>query len=93
MKNVCMFAALSEISDGHNFDGTTWLYRQHPQQVTRTQHTEDLSAASRRFALQRAKATRLTGLTFSGQGQFGFDQNSHDVSVGPAAKVGHRPIP
>ena len=92
-EDVSMFAALSEISDGHNFDGITWLYRQHPHQVTRTQHTEHISAASRRFAVQRAKAIRLSGLTFGAQGQFSFDQNSHDVNVGPAAKVGHRPIP
>lgn len=91
-EDVSMFAALSEISDGHNFDGITWLYRQHPRQVTRTQHTEHLSAASRRFALQRAKAIRLTGLKFRSRDQFAFGRDSHDVRVGPAAKVGHRPI-
>ena len=30
-----MFAALSELSDGYHSDELTWLYRQHPGQVTR----------------------------------------------------------
>lgn len=91
-EDIGMFAALSEISNGHNFDGVTWLYRQHHQQVTRTQHTEHLSAACRRFALQRAKAVRLSDLHFGSQGAIAYGQSAHEVHVGPAAKVGNRPI-
>lgn len=91
-EDISMFAALSEISDGYNFDGVTWLYRQHPQQVTRTQHTEHLSVACRRFALQRAKAVRVTGLNFGSREQFVVGNGTYNVQVGPAAKVGHRPL-
>jgi glycosyltransferase involved in cell wall biosynthesis len=83
-EDLGMFAALSEITDGHNFDGITWLYRQHSQQVTRSGEASHLSAMCRRFALQRAKSVQLSHLNFSTAGQFG--QASHDVHVGPAAK-------
>lgn len=89
-EDIAMFAALSELSDGHNFCGVTWLYRQHDQQVTRSKKTLHLSAACRRFALQRAKAVRLTQLGFTQGGQSGFGYYTHDVQVGPAAKQPRR---
>jgi glycosyltransferase involved in cell wall biosynthesis len=85
-EDLSMFAALSEIADGHNFDGVTWLYRQHPQQITRSSETQHLSNTCRRIALQRAKAVRLVDLTFGPRSKLGFGQTSHDVHVGPAAK-------
>jgi glycosyltransferase involved in cell wall biosynthesis len=90
-EDLGMFAALSEIGDGHNFDGVTWLYRQHLSQTTRSAAKPHLSEASRRFALQRARAVRLVNLNFGQNAEFAFGQRSHDVSVGPAAKQ-PRPI-
>lgn len=85
-EDIAMFAALSEIADGHNHDGVTWLYRQHPQQITRSKATRHLSENCRRLALQRVKAVRLASLHFAFEGQFGFGQDVHVVNVGPAAK-------
>lgn len=89
-EDTAMFAALSEVTDGHNFDGVTWLYRQHPQQTTRSNNTRHLGTDCRRFALQRAKAVRLSGLGFT-HGTSGFGHALHEVQVGPAAKE-QRPI-
>jgi glycosyltransferase involved in cell wall biosynthesis len=85
-EDVAMFAALSEISEGYNADRVTWLYRQHPQQITRSGATSHLSEACRRLSLQRAKAVRLSGLRFDGVGQFSFGHDVHQVVVGPALK-------
>ncbi|SNY52050.1 glycosyltransferase family 2 protein [Paractinoplanes atraurantiacus] len=85
-EDIAMFAALSQISDGYNLDGKTWLYRQHPQQITRASTTRHLSEDCRRFALQRAKAIEATGLKFDGNGQFRFDTSLHQVAVGEASK-------
>lgn len=85
-EDLGMFAALSEIGDGHNFDGVTWLYRQHAGQTTRSTARRHLSEMGRRFALQRAKAVRLADLNFGPAGQFAFGQRAHEVSVGPAVK-------
>ncbi|WP_433465373.1 glycosyltransferase family 2 protein [Spirillospora sp. CA-128828] len=83
-EDIAMFAALSEMCDGYNFDGVTWLYRQHSGQTTRNKGMHHLGAASRRFALQRAKAVRNIGLKF-GEHRDVLDAG-HDVEVGPAAK-------
>ena len=85
-EDIAMFAALSEITDGYNFDGVTWLYRQHPQQVTRSKATRQLSEGCRRLSLQRVKALQMAGLNFGSVRQFDFDHGVHQVSVGPAAK-------
>lgn len=86
-EDLGMFAALSEIADGHNFDGVTWLYRQHPDQVTRSSANRHLSEAGRRFALQRASAVRIADLSFGPKAEFAFGQLGHRVCVGPAAKA------
>jgi glycosyltransferase involved in cell wall biosynthesis len=85
-EDIAMFAALSEITEGYNLDGVTWLYRQHPQQITRSRATRHLSEDCRRLALQRIKAVQLSGLDFGSSRQFDFDQDVHLVKVGPAAK-------
>jgi glycosyltransferase involved in cell wall biosynthesis len=90
-EDIGMFAALSEIADGHNFDGVTWLYRQHRGQTTRSTSRRHLSEATRRFALQRARAVRLADLRFGPKAEFAFGQQTHDVAVGVAAKE-PRPI-
>jgi glycosyltransferase involved in cell wall biosynthesis len=56
--DVIMFAGLSEITTGYNDRTVTWLYRQHPAQIHRTQHYRDHSTAGRQAALQRVTAIR-----------------------------------
>jgi len=60
--DVSMLAALSELADGYHHGTTTWLYRQHPDQITRTRHA-DWGEQCRRSALQRAAAIRQSRLT------------------------------
>ncbi|GAA4000939.1 hypothetical protein GCM10022247_21890 [Allokutzneria multivorans] len=86
-EDIAMFAALSEMSDGYNFDGVTWLYRQHPQQITRAARTRNLGEHCRRMALQRVKAMRLMNVQFGERRATGFGHDTHSVDVGPAAKV------
>lgn len=86
-EDIAMFAALSEMGDGHNVNAVTWLYRQHPGQITRSHETRHLSDDSRRLALQRAKAIRLTDMNFGSRGRFGFGHGAHVVEVGPPAKA------
>ena len=85
-EDIAMFAALSEMVSGHNYDGVTWLYRQHPQQITRSHGTRHLSEDCRRLALQRVKAVSLSGMSFSGDANLHYGVGLHDVAVGPAAK-------
>lgn len=61
-EDLVMFAALSEICDGYHDAAVTWLYRQHPGQVTRTDAVRKHSEASRRIALNRVQAVRSLGL-------------------------------
>jgi glycosyltransferase involved in cell wall biosynthesis len=85
--DIGMFAALSELSDGYHHDALTWLYRQHPGQVTRTAQA-GLSEECRRVALQRAQAIRLSGLTLppAPTGFGGETDCSTDVAIGAAFK-------
>lgn len=86
-EDIAMIAALSEISAGHNLDRVTWLYRRHAGQITRSEGTGHASEQARRFALQRARAVRVTGLSFSGYPVPGFaNDGGHDVAVRPAFK-------
>jgi len=61
--DINMFACLSEITDGYNEPSTTWLYRQHPTQVTKSDPRREWSDTTRKIALQRAASTRASGLT------------------------------
>ncbi|MGH3811569.1 MAG: glycosyltransferase family 2 protein [Pseudonocardiaceae bacterium] len=61
-EDLVLFAALSEVSDGYNDPAVTWLYRQHPGQLTRSRDARDRSARGRRIALQRVMAARHSGL-------------------------------
>jgi glycosyltransferase involved in cell wall biosynthesis len=86
-EDIGMFAALSELSDGYHSDELTWLYRQHPGQVTRRGQA-DLSEVCRRIALQRAQAIRLSGLCLPPV-TLGFSEEaeiSGEVTIGPAFK-------
>ena len=85
--DIGMFAALSELSDGYHHGDLTWLYRQHPGQITKTAQA-DLSEVCRRAALQRAQAVRLSGLSLA-PAPLGFGQGvgtSAHVAVGAASK-------
>jgi len=63
-EDIVMFAALSEMCDGWNDEAVTWLYRQHPAQVTRTGAWREHSEIGRRIALRRIHAVRALGLNF-----------------------------
>jgi len=83
---LATFAALSEMTDGWYDETITWLYRHHPKQTHRTAAAQALSAAGRRVALRRARAVRVTGLTFPAAAAVGFVAQPETVRVGPAAK-------
>jgi glycosyltransferase involved in cell wall biosynthesis len=86
-EDIAMFAALAELGDGYHHDALTWLYRQHPGQVTRTGQAS-LSAVCRGAALQRAQAIRLSGLALP-PAPLGFKtdtEGSTAVAIGPAFK-------
>lgn len=61
-EDVVMFAAVSEVAAGYNDPTLTWLYRQHPEQSTRSEETRQRSADGRQVALQRVEALRAVRL-------------------------------
>lgn len=83
---LATFAALSAVTDGYYDEALTWLYRHHPKQVHRTAAAQELSAAGRRIALQRAKAAASAGLCFAPGAAIGFAAHDQDVYVGPVDK-------
>lgn len=86
-EDLVMFAALSEACDGYNDPGITWLYRQHPGQVTRTAAVRKLSEASRRIALSRVQAVRALGMRLDVQSLPPLDAvPGAEITVGPAQK-------
>ncbi len=64
--DIAMIAAMSQVTDGWQDAATTWLYRQHPEQISRHHLRPEWSEVARRVALQRAQAARLTSLDLSG---------------------------
>jgi glycosyltransferase involved in cell wall biosynthesis len=87
-EDIGMFAALSELLDGYHHDELTWLYRQHPGQITKTSNADDLSEACRAICLQRAQAIRLASLSLA-PAPLGFGTGvdpSAKVAIGPAFK-------
>ncbi len=56
--DIVMFAGLSEVAQGYNDPGLTWLYRQHPGQLHRSAEAKARSAHGRQVALQRVTAIR-----------------------------------
>jgi glycosyltransferase involved in cell wall biosynthesis len=83
---LCMFAALSEITHGYYDEAMTWLYRHHEGQTHRTQASRSLSEPCRRIALQRAMAVRALGVNSTETPGSDFDSKSYRVEVGPALK-------
>lgn len=65
--DIIMFAGLSEICWGYNDPNVTWLYRQHPNQLSRAQETAARSTRARQSALQRVIAMRATGVSVTNQ--------------------------
>ncbi|MCP2340472.1 glycosyltransferase family A protein [Actinomadura rupiterrae] len=82
---LATFAALSQICEGYYDEAITWLYRHHPGQTHRTEGAQQLSAAGRRIALQRAVAAQATGMTFSPESAGAF-VNERPVQVGKVTK-------
>lgn len=60
--DIVMFAGLSEVAYGYHERVVTWLYRQHPGQMSRTPEAQQRSVAGRQVALQRVMAARATEL-------------------------------
>jgi glycosyltransferase involved in cell wall biosynthesis len=89
---LAAFAALSQAAPGWYDEQLTWLYRHHPKQLHRTRESEEMSAAGRRVALQRARAVAATGLRFADASAAGFAATDGDVYVGPVAKDTSLPV-
>lgn len=85
-EDTVLFAALCEITDGYNHPAVTWLYRQHPGQMTRSEIWRAFSAHGRRMALRRVRAMRQLGVAFSGT--VALDHVEADVRIGPSLKEG-----
>lgn len=81
--DIAMFAAISEVTDGWFDESLTWLYRQHPGQMIRTEQHRQWSEAGRRIALQRAKAARLAGVRITATDA---DTDPH-IEVAPPMKA------
>lgn len=58
-EDLSLFAAISEIHDGHFVEQTTWLYRQHPGQMVRSEGHTQWSQTTRTIVAQRVAA--MTG--------------------------------
>lgn len=84
--DVIMFACLSEIADGYNEPSTTWLYRQHSTQVTRTDSRRKWSDTARKVALQRAASARTAGLAVDYSSARDRVADIHALEVGAANK-------
>lgn len=65
--DVVMFAGLSEITMGYNDPTVTWLYRQHPGQLHRTEESVARSARGRQVALERVSAIRAVRATVTAE--------------------------
>jgi glycosyltransferase involved in cell wall biosynthesis len=77
-EDTILFAALAEAGDGYNDPEVTWLYRQHPGQVTRTAAWREQSDASRHAALQRVQAVRTLRLTIGVEELPSVQESMHD---------------
>lgn len=83
-EDVIMFSAMSELVPGYNDPATTWLYRQHAQQTSKTETSQRHSPTARRIALQRIEALSTVGLRLPTQAAP--PRNLGEAEVGPAAK-------
>jgi glycosyltransferase involved in cell wall biosynthesis len=84
--DIVMFSCLSEIADGYNEPSTTWLYRQHPAQVTRSDSRREWSDTVRKIALQRAASVRASGLTIDETRVSMTSNDIHTIRAGAATK-------
>jgi glycosyltransferase involved in cell wall biosynthesis len=80
-EDLVLFAALSELTDGWQDSAVTWLYRQHPAQVTRAADVPSDESA-RRLALQRVGAVGAAELRLTGTGE----DDAAAVTVQPPMK-------
>jgi glycosyltransferase involved in cell wall biosynthesis len=84
--DVIMFACLSEIADGYNEPKTTWLYRQHENQVTKSDSRREWSETARKLAVQRGASVRASGLALDSTYARAASAAVHSVEVGMARK-------
>lgn len=80
-EDLVMFAGISQVTDGWQDQALTWLYRQHSNQVTRSNPT--WTESPRRIALQRARAAQAAGLALAGTDD---DPDIVSVAVAPLMK-------
>jgi len=80
-EDVAMFAALSEIADGYNEQVVTWLYRQHPEQISRNNEWRTRSIDGRRIALQRAAAVGAAGLSVDGNRVISYGEVQGEIEL------------
>lgn len=82
-EDLGLVAAISAVTDGWQDPSTTWLYRQHPGQISRHEAQPRWSATARKVALQRISALRLTQASFAGVD----DETNHNPAVHEAMKT------
>lgn len=82
--DIIMFAALSECVSGVNHRATTWLYRVHDRQTSKSAKWRERNRDGRRIALQRVEAIRAAKLVVTGDPRHA--DAAKPVHVGPAAK-------
>lgn len=86
-EDIIMFSALADFCDGYNDPEVTWLYRQHPGQVTRTAVWRQQSAIGRRIALQRIRSVRALHMGFNATDLPSLvSAGSEDLQVAPPMK-------
>ena len=71
--DIAMFAGLSEVTAGFNEPQVTWLYRQHSNQIHRSDRWTSRNTEGRFVALERVSAMRTAGLSFGRPRSNGFD--------------------
>jgi glycosyltransferase involved in cell wall biosynthesis len=65
-EDVALLVTVSALTDGWQDSATTWLYRQHPDQISRHPAQPQWSAIAKQVALQRISALRLTDVRLTG---------------------------
>jgi glycosyltransferase involved in cell wall biosynthesis len=82
-EDIGLLAAVSAVTAGWQSAKTTWLYRQHPGQMSRGDTQPQWSTLARRVTLQRISALRLTDTTLTGTD----DEHRHDPDVSGPMEV------
>lgn len=81
--DIAMFAGLSEVAAGYNEKTVTWLYRQHTQQIHRSEKWKVRESEGRYIAVQRVAALRESGFRLSADAATTSRRIDPDAVVGP----------